>query len=178
MIAASVLWSMVRPGWGAVSRFVTGENLARRRSSERFIVGCVLIGLGVIAGMSHHFSDRRPSIGASDCLAGERIWGSHRRRTLFFDEVKPSTPPEGGKGRIRRTPSRRSSQRTHQALALFGSVARALPSCREKAIACRRDHRGNPRADQRAHHHIARVMHADMDPRVGDGAGQEPERDG
>jgi len=33
------------------SGFVKGENVARRRSSERFIVGCVLIGLGVVVGI-------------------------------------------------------------------------------------------------------------------------------
>jgi hypothetical protein len=53
MIAASALWRLVNeldeehPGSG----FVKGENVARRRSSERFIVGCVLIGLGVVVGI-------------------------------------------------------------------------------------------------------------------------------
>jgi hypothetical protein len=51
----------------------------------------------------------------------------------------------------------------------LGSAARALTSCRE-AITGRRDHRGDPRADHRARHHIARVMHTDVDPRVRDRA--------
>jgi len=51
----------------------------------------------------------------------------------------------------------------------LGSAARALTSCRE-AIAGRRNHRGDPRADHRARHHIARVMHTDVDPRVRDRA--------
>ena len=59
----------------------------------------------------------------------------------------------------------------------FSSASSRPPSCRE-AIAGRRDHCGNRRADYRAHHHIARVVHTDVDPRVGNGARQEPDRHG
>src|SRR6266567_8148595 len=46
----------------------------------------------------------------------------------------------------------------------------------EEAVACRCRHSCRPGSDNGADHHVARIVHADMDARVGDAGGEQPDR--
>jgi hypothetical protein len=61
--------------------------------------------------------------------------------------------------------------------AIWASVPAELHGLRE-AVACCCDHGGCSGAVNSADHHIARIVHASVDPRVGDRACQQPDRHG